>query len=53
MTGQPDIKDATELMKQGVVDYWIKPVGLRSFRSSAGGSDPSYVDTTIQGRTKG
>ena len=26
MTGQPDIKDATELMKQGVVDYLVKPV---------------------------
>jgi two-component system chemotaxis response regulator CheY len=26
MTGQPDINDATELMKQGVVDYLIKPV---------------------------
>lgn len=26
MTGQPDIKGATELMKQGVVDYLIKPV---------------------------
>jgi two-component system, chemotaxis family, chemotaxis protein CheY len=26
MTGQPDIKDVTELMKQGVVDYLIKPV---------------------------
>jgi two-component system chemotaxis response regulator CheY len=26
MTGQPDIKGATELMKQGVVDYLVKPV---------------------------
>jgi len=26
MTGQPDVKGATELMKQGVVDYLIKPV---------------------------
>jgi FixJ family two-component response regulator len=26
MTGQPDVKGATDLMKQGVVDYLIKPV---------------------------
>ena len=26
MTGQPDLKGATDLMKQGVVDYLIKPV---------------------------
>ena len=26
MTGQPDVKAATDLMKQGVVDYLIKPV---------------------------
>ena len=26
MTGQRDLKGATELMKQGVVDYLIKPV---------------------------
>ena len=26
MTGQPDAVNATELMKQGIVDYLIKPV---------------------------
>ena len=26
LTGEPDVKGATELMKQGVVDYLIKPV---------------------------
>jgi len=26
MTGQPDVKGAADLMKQGVVDYLIKPV---------------------------
>ena len=26
MTGHPDVKGATELMKQGVVDYLVKPV---------------------------
>jgi two-component system chemotaxis response regulator CheY len=26
MTGQPDVKIATDLMKQGVVDYLVKPV---------------------------
>ena len=26
MTGQPDVTGATDLMKQGVVDYLIKPV---------------------------
>jgi two-component system chemotaxis response regulator CheY len=26
MTGQPDVKGATDLIKQGVVDYLIKPV---------------------------
>ena len=26
MTGHPDIKGATDLMRQGVVDYLIKPV---------------------------
>jgi FixJ family two-component response regulator len=25
-TGQPDLKGATDLMKQAVVDYLIKPV---------------------------
>ncbi len=26
LTGQPQVQDATELMKQGVVDYLVKPV---------------------------
>ena len=26
MTGQRDLKEATDLMKQGVMDYLIKPV---------------------------
>jgi two-component system chemotaxis response regulator CheY len=26
MTGQPDVATATNLMKQGVVDYLVKPV---------------------------
>jgi DNA-binding NtrC family response regulator len=26
LTGHPDVKGATELMKQGVVDYLVKPV---------------------------
>lgn len=26
LTGHPQVKDATELMKQGVVDYLVKPV---------------------------
>jgi len=26
MTGHPDVRDATKLMKQGVMDYLVKPI---------------------------
>ncbi len=26
LTGHPQVQDATELLKQGVVDYLVKPV---------------------------
>ena len=33
LTGEPDVKGATELMKQGVVDYLIKPVSSEKLTS--------------------
>ena len=32
MTGQPDVKSATELMKKGIVDYLIKPISPEKLR---------------------
>ncbi len=36
MTGYPDLHSATELMKQGLVDYLVKPVEKEKLLSAVG-----------------
>lgn len=43
LTGHPQIKDATELMKQGVVDYLVKPVSPEKLTEIVGKHVKAHV----------
>lgn len=43
LTGHPQVKDATELMKQGVVDYLVKPVTPEKLTEIVGKHVKSHV----------
>jgi DNA-binding NtrC family response regulator len=43
LTGQPEVRGATELMKQGVVDYLVKPVSPEKLTEVVGKHVKAHV----------
>jgi FixJ family two-component response regulator len=43
MTGKPDVGSAAELMKQGVVDYLVKPISPEKLTESVSKHATSHV----------
>ena len=43
LTGQPDIKHATALFKQGVVDYLVKPIDAEKLKSVVSKATKEHV----------
>jgi two-component system chemotaxis response regulator CheY len=43
LTGHPQVKDATELMKQGVVDYLVKPISPEKLTEVVGKHAKAHV----------